>query len=337
MEERIFCTIIKEVCHELNINVQSLSYDWIMQLSKDGVVRHITGNRFDLNPEATGDIACDKFATYEVLNSQNVQVIEHKMLFNPTARQKYISDDGVLYDAFKYFMENKPVVVKPNNGCEGQGVSLCSTAKEFEYAIMQLFKHSGSISICPYYSIDTEYRTFYLDGECYLIYGKTKPYVTGDGIHNISELIINLHLPDNSIVDNNLSKLDMEYVPELGEKVEISWKHNLSGGATPAILEKGKLYDKIRELVFLTGKAMNIKFATIDVILTNSGELYVMEVNSGVCMTQFIEQTNNGYEIAKKYTKKQLRNSFEMFSGRFIISQLFLTLMLTPKLCWGVK
>ena len=63
MEERIFHVLMKEVCSEMDIKVKKLSYDWILQLSKDGKVRHITGTRFDLNPEATGDIACDKYAT----------------------------------------------------------------------------------------------------------------------------------------------------------------------------------------------------------------------------------------------------------------------------------
>ena len=72
MEERRFHVLMREVCAEMGIKVEKLSYDWILQLSKDGKVRHITGTRFDLNPEATGDIACDKYATYEVLNSQNV-------------------------------------------------------------------------------------------------------------------------------------------------------------------------------------------------------------------------------------------------------------------------
>lgn len=36
---------------------------------------------------------------------------------------------------------------------------------------------------------------------------------------------------------------------------------------------------------------MNIRFATIDVIQTSNNKLYVMEVNSSVCMTNFIEKT----------------------------------------------
>lgn len=56
MEERIFHVLMREVSAEMGIKVEQLSYDWILQLSKDGKVRHVTGTRFDLNPEATGDL-----------------------------------------------------------------------------------------------------------------------------------------------------------------------------------------------------------------------------------------------------------------------------------------
>lgn len=55
---------------------------------------------------------------------------------------------------------------------------------------------------------------------------------------------------------------------------------------------------------------MNIHFATIDVIQTSNNKLYVMEVNSGVCMTNFIEKTEGGYEIAKSIYRKALEALF---------------------------
>lgn len=100
------------------------------------------------------------------------------------------------------------------------------------------------------------------------------------------------------------------YVPANGEKIEISWKHNLSGGATSQILEDGPLKDQIQSLVKAAGHAMNIHFATIDVIQTSNNKLYVMEVNSGVCMTNFIEKTEGGYEIAKSIYRKALEALF---------------------------
>lgn len=183
-----------------------------------------------------------------------------------------------------------------------------------EVAIRKLFKTHGSLSICPYYDIDTEYRTFYLDGECYLIYGKTKPFVLGDGIHTVKELlsINNIYLPDNSVVHENLNNLDQNYIPSNEEQYFISWKHNLSGGATPKIVTDEKLKSKISELVEKAAKTTNIDFATIDVIKTkNDDSMYIMEINSGVCMTKFVEQVENGKDIAKKIYTRAIEKMFD--------------------------
>ena len=310
-EERTFHRLMRELCSEMNIKLEKLSYGWILQLTKDGKVKHITGTRFDLNPEATGEIACDKYATYEVLHSQNVPIIQHVMVFNPAMRGSYISDDGISLTIASEFLKHGCLVVKPNNGCEGQGVYLCHTMKETEAAIQKLFISSSSISLCPYYDIRTEYRTFYLKGEVLLIYGKTKPFVVGDGHKTLGALIEELNLPDNHVVQDNLEILDLMYIPQDKEKVYISWKHNLSGGARPTILENSELYSRIEKLAIQAGKAMNINFATIDIIHTTSDELYVLEVNSGIGATIFTELIDGGYEIIKNIYRKSLEYMFQ--------------------------
>ena len=314
-EERVFHEIIREICKEKGISFKKLSYDWILELERDNKIRHIAGNRFDINSEAAGRIACDKYATYEVLKSNNVPIIEHKMVFNPTRRSKYIPDEGIWPGIIEYFNKNNcQLVVKPNEGCEGQGVFLCKSLKELETAIQKLFKTNSSISICPYYNIDTEYRTFYLKGECYLIYGKTKPYVVGDGIHNVSELIkeMNMYLPENDIVAENLKSIDLDNIPAKDEKFFISWKHNLSGGAIPKIVTDESLKNRISKLVMSAAHASNIDYATIDVIETVDKKLYVMEINSGVCMTKFIDHIDEGRNIAKKIYSKAIDKLFEI-------------------------
>ena len=163
MEERMFHVLIRDVCDEMGIKMEKLSYNWILQLTKDEKVRHITSSTFDLNPEASGIIANDKYATYTVLNSQNIPVVKHTMIFNPATRIGLIEDNGIWSIITTEFLKYGSLVVKPNSGCEGQGVYLCKTMKEVENAVEKLFKTQDSISVCPYYNIKTEYRTFYLN------------------------------------------------------------------------------------------------------------------------------------------------------------------------------
>ena len=44
---------------------------------------------------------------------------------------------------------------------------------------------------------------------------------------------------------------------------------------------------------------MNINFATIDIIATKDNNLYVLEINLGVCTTIFTQLVDNGVEIVK--------------------------------------
>lgn len=311
-EERFLHVMIKELCKEMNIKVEKLSYGWLLQLSKDGKVRHITRNHFDNNSQASGEIADDKYATYEVLKSQNVPVIEHTMIFNPATMTNYIPEEGIWNTIVAEFLKYGKLVIKSNNGCMGKDVELCQNMREIEIAIQKLFNQKeGSISICPYYDIKTEYRTFYLNGKVLLIYGKTKPFVIGDGKSTLGDLAETLPLPDKKVVRDNVSELDGNVVPKQGEKVEISWKYNLSGGATAKVLEKGDLYQQMEQLVIKAGKAMNMNFATIDVIQTVDNELYVMEVNSGVCATIFAETVEGGYEMIKDVYRKALQDLFK--------------------------
>lgn len=238
-------------------------------------------------------------------------MIKHTMIFNPAVRSGCIGDDGIGLTVVSEFLKHGQLVVKPNDGCAGQGVTLCHTIKETEAAILKLFRTHSSVSICPYYQIVTEYRTFYLDGKVHLIYGKGKPYVIGNGKATMGELIQELNLPDKTVVQENLKSIDMTYVPADGEKVEVSWKHNLSGGATPTVLEQGELYSRIEKLAIAAGTAMNVKFATIDIIETTDNELYVMEINSGIGATIFIETVDGGYEMVKEIFRKALKMMFQ--------------------------
>ena len=310
-ENRGFVQIIREICLEKNINFKLLSYNYIIELEKDNKVRHLIANRFDLNNEACGNIACDKYATFCVLDSQNVPACKHIMLFNPNTRKEYIPENGNYAIINELFSKNDKIVVKPNDGCKGLDVYLCNNYKEAELAINKIFKNSDSLSISPFYKAKTEYRTFYLDGEIKLVYAKEKPYVIGDGQSSLIELIKKEDFTYNTVFKQNLTFIEKDYVPAKGEKVEISWKFNLSGGAKPRIITKEDAnYETICSLAKKAGKAMNAKFVTIDILETEN-DFLVLEINSGVTGDKFIKYTEDGYNIIKTIYAEAIDKMFQ--------------------------
>jgi len=253
MNDANFYKIIKDICVEKEIKVEVLSFGWILKLSKGTKTTYITDNFWDINTEASSYIAGDKYATYEVLKSAKIPVIEHKMVI----REKVDKNDIKKYFAMH---ENK-LVVKSNQGFEGKQVYLCETWEEVEKRINELLVEHRTISICPYYNIKTEYRTIYIDGECAITYAKIKS--------------------------------------------ANSWKHNLSDGATAKIVEDEILLEKLHKMVRQIAQVINLKFCSIDIIQANTDKFYVIEVNSGVCMKNFMKK-EVGMSIAKKIYQKAI-------------------------------
>ena len=307
-----FNNLIKEICKDQNIEVEEMSYGYMLNLKKDNKEHYIIGYKFELNNQVAASIAKDKYATYELLKKKDIPVIKYKILFNEESRKEYCRK-GSLEKAKEFFYKNnKSIVIKPNTGQEGKDVFFCNKEEKINSILKKIYRQNNSAVLCPYYNIKTEYRTIYLNGKCMLTYGKNIPYIIGDGKSNIKELLKkeqNLEL--ENIREENLREIDFNYIPKENEKVEVLWKHNLSGGANPKILEDGSLKTKIQDIVRKTAEAINIKFSSIDVIETISGELYVLEVNSGIFMGNFIEKHPEGKNIAKEIYSEAIKEIFK--------------------------
>lgn len=308
---KAFHKIINELCVEKNIKQNPISYGWITELKKNGISKHIIDNRLDLNSSNSYIIAGDKFATYEVLKSHEIPTIEHRIIFNPQTRSKYYKNK-FLNDAKKLLEENESkVVIKANSSCQGKDVYFCSDAISVEKTVNKLFEErNDTLSACPYVDIEYEYRVIFLCGEILYVYKKKKPYVIGDGKSKIKELIYKKF--SNDVKLDISENLDLDKIPTESEEVSISWKHNLSGGAEPILVDETDInLSKIKEMAINAGNALNIKFASIDIALTYNQEILVMEVNGSVCMNKFTELVPGGYEIAKGIFSKAIDQMFK--------------------------
>lgn len=69
-----------------------------------------------------------------------------------------------------------------------------------------------------------------------------------------------------------------------------SWQHNLSQGAKAFEINDQEKTTKIKSLATRAADCIGITFATIDIAESPSGELTIMEINSGVQARQLLEQ-----------------------------------------------
>lgn len=305
MYAKEFNKLIKEICKEKNIKVDTMSFEYILRLQKEQKEFYIIGYKFNLNTHSSTAIARDKYATYEILKSKNIPIIEHKIIFSEQLKGGKCTEEN-LKASKEYFHKNKnKMVLKPNKGKEGINVYFCDKEDKIKSIINKIFKEDNAVVLNPFYNIKNEYRTIYLNGECLITYGKNIPYLIGDGKSNIEDLLMKeMKLNIKDIREENIKEVNLEYIPEKNEKINIFWKHNLNGGAIPEILEDNKKRKKIQAIVKNAAKAININFASIDVIETIEGDLYLLEINSVVFMKKFMEKHPEGKKYVKDiYTK----------------------------------
>jgi len=193
---------IKEICQEEGIHFESLSQDYIARLTKGDATRHVLWSNWDINHAAADRVACDKCACYTVLDHCDVQAIPHHLLKHPFRRQGWTGEKGTWTQALGYFDSyNQKVVLKPNLGTNGQNIYYCDTLQTLEAAAHAIFETSPDIALSPFYKIKTEYRVFYVNDDCPLVYGKQPS--DDNWRHNLSQGATAFELVD----EDKLNKL----------------------------------------------------------------------------------------------------------------------------------
>lgn len=304
--------IVKQIAIENNLSYEVLSCDLIIKLTKDNKIRYINGYKFGLNDHSLGLILDDKYATYELLNSLNINVCKHHILFKPTNHNAYAKN----YNSFDYCYElflkyNKNVILKVNNGTCGDGVYHITNKKELKKVYNYLLKYNFSISLCPYYEIKNEYRVILLNNEIKIMYAKINPVVIGNGKDRLIDLLKDFNENYFGCKDNLKKNINYNKILKENEKYIYDFKYNLSKGSTITEDIDKETKSIISKMAKDVSKKINLGFGSIDIIKTIDGKYYVLEINSGVMIDNYIKLTTNGYDKAKKVYEEAVLEMFK--------------------------
>lgn len=304
--------IIKQIALENDLSYEVLSCDLVIKLTKGNKIRYINGYKFGLNSHSLGLILDDKYATYELLNSLGISVCKHHILFRPTNHNSYAKN----YNSFDYCYDlflkyNKNVILKVNNGTCGDGVYHITTKKELKKVYNHLLKYNFSISLCPYYDIKNEYRVILLNNEIKIMYGKINPVVIGNGKDKLIDLLKDFNINYFGYKANLKKNINYNKVLKKDEKFIYDFKYNLSKGSiiTEDIDKKTKSI--ISKMAKDVSKKINLGFGSIDIIKTNDDKYYVLEINSGVMIENYIKLTSDGFKKAKKVYEEAVLEMFK--------------------------
>lgn len=285
MHNQQFIKLIDEASSELGIETFHFSDNWAIKLCKNNITKYIVGFTLPLNDCVSLKIARSKDLCSEILSLSNVSNVPHHVLYNPSVLERRKIDIGN-YDIIKRFINENgfPLVLKKNDSSRGEGVFLLNNERELENTIYKCYNDSITLCLSPFRKNIREFRNIILDGKSLLCYEKMIPFIIGDGKSSIIELLSNF-IKENADIDARSKNLfdnslfnNLQYVPNKDEKVFLQWKHNRFPGTRYVLFHSNEM----EELAVRAAKAINIRFACVDIIMSEVFGLEILEINAAV-------------------------------------------------------
>lgn len=302
MYTRLLIQTLAEAAPQLGVKHQVFSSDWIQVITTATDNFYIMGYKWPLNSAGSSHLADDKFGTSVMLKQAKVPCVDHHLFL----RRDFTDETGAeipklvteLRTAVKEI--GYPLVVKNNHGQGGEGVYLVENERQLTARVTQMFAKYRGVAVSALFDAPYEYRLVVLQGRVLLAFKKVRAKIVGDGKSTLAELAFAPTGPMAHVADNKKESwlIQMEdkahEVIPAGESAPLEWRHNLAFGAQPEVITPDNiLYTTLADIAIRAAKALNLGFCTVDILQSLSGELKVLEVNSGVSVEKFAEVTGD--------------------------------------------
>lgn len=307
---------ITKAAEALKIKVETLSDNWAIQLEKNGVVKYIVGYLFPLNDASSFKIANNKNLCSDILSQNDIPNVPHQIVFSPFKLIERRSHVGNLDLLRKFIQDHKyPLLVKRNNTSKGVGVFLVKTEPELENVLAKVYSTDEAFCLSPFRKNIREYRNIVLDGKCLLSYEKIIPFVNGDGVRTIIELLAefinnakNKSLRQKPVFDESLT-VQFSKIPLKDEKVFLQWQHNRFLGTKYQKINSLE----IEKLSISAAKSIGARFVSVDIIESEQFGLEVLEINASVFIHSpiLLPATNKNYDETSQIFQLALEKIFK--------------------------
>jgi D-alanine-D-alanine ligase-like ATP-grasp enzyme len=236
------------------------------------------------NNATASTLASDKFFTNKVLEAAGVPTLGGEYFFLHDRHRAYRPAGRNREDAFAHFAKlGMRAFVKPLQGSRGDFAQALHDEAAFVGYVGEVSKYYDAILIQPIFS-GTERRVFLLDDEAVYSARKYPPFVAGDGVQTLGEL---LTAHNEMLHTRGLSPVgvahdaSLQTVPAKGQRCEIPGRANLSAGGTMAI--EAQPCDTAVKLARNAMRALGLRVAAVDLFTDIVGEAIaarVIEVNA---------------------------------------------------------
>lgn len=259
-----------------HIPVRRLGRDSLLQLGYGKYMRFIEASLPGNTSSIAVDLAKNKQMVKDLLKENNIPV--------PCGGIVDSEDEAVVLAG----QIGYPIVVKPWDANQGKGVS--SNIKD-ENMLRKAYRLANSFAkriIVEKYIRGKDYRILVVGNRVAAVAERTAPYVIGDGLHSISELVaeenknpnrgIGHEKPLSRIFLDSVAKeflawsgLDENAVPKDGEPVYLRENGNLSTGGSARDCTRD-IHPINKELAIKAAKVIGLNVAGIDMVTENISE-----------------------------------------------------------------
>jgi D-alanine-D-alanine ligase-like ATP-grasp enzyme len=254
------------------------------------------------NSATASTLASDKYFTNRILERAGIPDLGGEYFFLHDRHRSHRPAGHEREDAIAYLKKlGGTAFVKPLLGSRGDFAQAVHDETSLDRYLHEVSQYYDAILLQPVVS-GLEYRIFLLDDEVVYAARKYPPFVLGDGISPIRDL---LAAHNEALSSRGLSPVSVDRDASLdavlpkGERREIPGRMNLSAGGT-MVLETPHSQGPLT-LARAAAQALGLRVAAVDLFTDVGGEadaLRVIEVNSNPSI-RLLEQSGRGDLILK--------------------------------------
>lgn len=328
-ESVILGTLFKKIAPQIGAKVL-IEPEWgiVGQITfKSGQRSYFKYNSVDLNSLGSADIAHDKDYANFFMKSMGYQVVPgSKTFFSANWATALNSPQRNLKAAFLYAQHlGFPVIVKPNSGSQGSGVTLVHTKQEFLQAMRRIFKQDR-VALVQHPVQGKDYRLVVLDQQLISAYQRIPLNIIGNGRSTIKQLLqtkqrlfvgakrdTQINPTDPRILQKlKRQQLSMQRVLAKGQKVFLLDNANLSTGGD-SIEVTNQVHPQFKRLAIQLTKDMGLRLCGVDVMVKGDisqppGTYWVLEVNAAPGLDHYAKTGKAQKKIVEELYLKVLKS-----------------------------
>jgi hypothetical protein len=238
------------------------------------------------NSSTAATLASDKYFTNAILEGAGIATLGGDYFFLRDRHRALRPQGHERADAFEYFRKlDSAAFAKPLQGSRGDFAQIIYGEAALDRYLQAVSQTYDAVLIQPIV-IGLEYRIFLLDDEIAYSVRKYPPFVLGDGVRSIRELLITHNAAMqarglSSVAATEIAAPSRDAVLPEGERWEIPGRMNLSAGGKMVFEAPGSAaaFTVAKQAVL----ALGLRVAAVDLFTNIGGDpdaIRVIEVNS---------------------------------------------------------